>query len=480
MNKYILGIDLGTTNSFGCIYNDNKYNIIKNDNNEIFFPSIVEFNDNKGKVISSDYNLNCIKNIKRFIGNNKNQIEKIKLLLDLKFDYIIEDNIISVYNECENKYYTLEELNSLIIKKIVLNAEKQFNTSIKDVILTIPAYFDQIKRDSLLLSTKLAQVNCIKIINEPTAASIAYSLNYYNDIIILVFDFGGGTLDLSLVNIDENVIEVLNTQGDNYLGGEDFTKLIIDDVINEFENKNNIKFKNLIRIEKMKEIYKICDDFKCNLIDEININEFYGKINLRYSKKRNNISNLFLHLLEKVTNNLDIIFKSSEINKTDVDHIVLVGGSSKLIEINYLLKNYFNKELINNIDSNLVVVIGASIYGYQLKNPDNNISKDITLIDTLSISIGIESDNGLMNKIINKGTKLPTKSFKYFANEEDNQSELNINIYQGERELVKDNILVESFRLCNLKLKEKGKNIIKIEIKVDTNSMIDIIAYEKG
>ena len=487
MSNLVLGIDLGTTNSVAHIWDDNKYISIQNDKSNLF-PSIVEFTD-KGKIICNEkYNINnCIRNIKRFIGYDVDDINILNFLSNLNFTHELVDNKIKIFNKFENKYYTLEELNALILKKIITKANKQLNTNINDVIITIPTHFNQNQRDSVLLSTKLANLNCIRIINEPTAAALAYGLTYHNDVNILIFDLGGGTFDLSILNIDDGIYEVLNTQGDNLLGGQDFTKLILNDVINEFKIKNKfyILDDDIININ-MHDLLDMCEQFKCNKIDSIEINNFYNDnknniiLNLKYTKKRNEIGSLFNSLLIRIEDILNIILSSANISKNEINYIILVGGSTKLPEVRNMVSLFFEKELLCNLDPELVVSIGAAIQGYILNNSDSNFSQNLALIDIMPLSIGIESDDGQMTKIINKGTKLPIKKFKLFSNEEDNQQEVDIKVYQGERNLVKDNIMIGNFKLSNLKMKKKNTNIIRVEMRVDNNCMISITESEKG
>lgn len=486
MSKLVLGIDLGTTNSVASIWNGNSHTIIKNKNLD-YFPSIINFTEN-GKIICENSIESSIRNIKRFIGCNYDNIQILKMLSDINYDFEFKDSKILFYNKYEDKSYNIEELNSLILKRIVTVAKKQLNSDIKDVVITIPSHFNQIQRDSVLISAKLANLNCIRIINEPTAASLSYGLKYHNDVNLLVFDLGGGTLDITYLNVDDGIFEILKTTGDNLLGGEDFTKLIIQDVINNFKIDNkHFKLDDNVIKKKWNLLREKCEDFKCNKIDNIYIENFYDddnnniQLTLNYKRSRNSIKYLFDDKLKKIEDILDIFFTDENVSKDDINYIILVGGSSKLIEIRSLLEFYFKgKELMCTLNPDLVVSIGAAIQGYLISNPNEEFSKNIALVDILPLSIGIESDSGNMTKIVSKGSKLPITKTKYFTNDEDNQNEVDINIYQGEREFVKDNILIGNFKLQNLKLKRKNKNIIIVEINVDRNSMINITAFEKG
>ena len=326
MTEIILGIDLGTTNSVASIWDGNNYKIIKNGKSD-YFPSVIEFTEEGKKISKSNYDLkNSILNIKRLIGCNIENINLFKLFLDTNFDYKIINNVINFYNKYEEKYYTIEELNSLILKNIVGNAKEQLKIiDIKDIVITIPAHFGQIQRNSIITSCKLAKLNCLRIINEPVSAALTYGLTYHNDVNVLIFDLGGGTFDLSLLNIDEGLYEVIDTEGNNYLGGEDFTNAILKDVIRDFKDNNKYKLDDNMINKKLSILKNECNKFKCNKIDKIFIKEFYNDDNicldLIYKKKRNEINNLFIPLLNKISSHLDLLINKNNINIHDLCNI---------------------------------------------------------------------------------------------------------------------------------------------------------------
>lgn len=484
-SKLVLGIDLGTTNSVASYWDGTNYQLIKNKNSYLF-PSIIKF-EKHGKIVAKDYSSNVIRNFKRVVGKSPKNVDTLKLIGDLNYNINIENDNILFFNEYENKNYSIEELNSLILKKIKETAEKQLKDKINDVVISIPAHFDQIQRESILISAKISNLNCIRLVNEPTAAAISYGLNLHDDVNILVFDLGGGTFDISVLNVDEGILEVINTYGDNLLGGEDFTKILIRDAIDKFRNEN--KFYNLNENFYNKNYHILrdkCEEIKCNIKDNNSflIKDFYDdgskKLDLNYNISNNNLINLFNELFEKINSYLQKILSLCDLTKEDIHHVILVGGATKLIQIKFIVDSFFNKQSICTIDPDLVVSIGASILGYTINNPNNAFSSNLALVDILQLSIGIESDNGIMTKIINKGEKIPIKKYKYFTTEEDNQDEVIIKIYQGERINIIDNLLIGTFKLNNIQLKPKGAVIIKVEINVDNNGIISINASEKG
>ena len=484
MTKIILGIDLGTTKCIASYCKDNKYNLIMNDDNTHIFPSIINFTK-KGKEISLN-DINGIKNFKRFIRKKIENSEINNLCYQLNNNEIkIIDDAIYFFNIFENKYYTVEELNSLLLINIKTKAENQLNTKITDVIITIPAHFNNLQRESILLSSNIAKLNCLRLLNEPSAAAISYGLDMNEDINILVFDLGGGTLDLSILNIDNKIFEVLNTFGDNDLGGEDFTNILVNDAIDKFKEKNKLENLDNSYINKFL-LKKKCEFLKCNIKKEniINIENFYindnSKLNLEYSISENELEKLYEKLLNKIENYLNSILNMSNLEKSDIDYIILVGGGTKLKYIKFKVESFFKKNIINSINPDIVVSVGASILGYSLNNPTDYFSKNLTLIDVLPLSIGIESNNGLMTKIIEKGSKIPIFKHKYFKTERNDMSNVNIKIYQGERTLVNDNIQIGEFILDDINNNLDQNTIIKITIAIDSNSIITVTANEKG
>lgn len=479
----ILGIDLGTTNSVATYWDGKSYKIIKNKEKDTF-PSIIEFT-RQGKNISREDNENVIRNFKRVVGKLPTEPDTLKIIKDLNFNTNIEDDKILFFNPFEEKFYTIEELNSLILIRIKDFANKQLKTNVSKVVITIPAHFNQIQRESILVSAKLAGLNCIRLVNEPTAAAMSYGLNYHNDVNILIFDLGGGTFDLSILNIDEGFFEVLGTHGDNCLGGEDFTKVLVRDAINKFNSIN--KFYNIDQNILSKNISLLrnkCEELKVKGMNSFEIKDYYDdgkiKLDLKYQVNESEIKNLFNPLFEKITSYLDNILLLTNMSKQDLDHIILVGGATKSKDIKFVVESYFKKETLCNISPDLVVSIGAGILGFTINKPESSFSENIALVDVNPLSIGVESDDGMMTKIIKKGEKIPVTKYKYFTTEENNQKEVQIKIYQGERKFIKDNILIGNFILKDIVQKNKGEVVIKIEIGIDNNGVINVKASERG
>ena len=466
MFDIVLGIDLGTTNSVASYWDGKMIHYIKNINNSYIFPSVIEFAKNK-IIISEEGN---IKNIKLLIGNNKNNL----ILNNLKNNNKIKEDekTIYIYNNYEQKYYSLEELNYLILNNIRIKAENQLNKKIKDIVITIPAHFNQHQKESINKSIKLANLNCLRMITEPTASSLAYGLNIYNDINIFVIDIGGGTMDLSILNIDNGVFDVLATNGDNNFGGELFTNLILE-LIKTKTEYNNINYL-YNQAEKLKKNLKQINYIKINNNNINNNNNNNNKFNFLEIKKKE-IDDIFLKLFIKIKELIFKTLKLANLEINEIDNILLVGGFTKYNLLKVEIEKLFNKKINTNIDPDLIVSYGASIQGYILKNKFN---LDITLLDITSFSIGVECNNGSFCRIIKKGQKIPCKNIKYFKLDNEKEETIDINIYQGENNKIKNNILLGKYNIN--KTKKTETTIIKIIIFVNINNMINIKIEEKG
>ena len=485
----VLGIDFGTTNCVASYWCGSKAKFIKNDDGTYIFPSNIEFTKT-GKIISnSNNNYNKIRNIKLLIGRELDDVDVIKNLPDLYYKIKQQDDKILLLNKYENKYYTLEELNSLILKNIITKAEEQLECKISDVVVSIPAHFNQYQRESTLVAIQLAQLNCIRIINEPTAAAMAYGLQMHNDINIFVFDLGGGTLDLSILNIDDGVFEVIKTYGDNDIGGELFTRTILEYVLSKFRREYGIDMESKFNQLKLNDLKQQCEVIKTTMNAEKNHHfvEMIGfckkngeAIDLKIELTNDEIDNLFTPIFDKMTKYLEHILLISDMRKNDVDYVILVGGATKLKSLQFLIESFFRKKPICSINPDHVVSMGCAIQGFILKNPEDEFSKDIVLLDVAPLSIGVESDNGLMTKIIKKGSKIPVKKSKFFKTTSNDDEDVDIKVYQGERDLVTDNYKLCEFNLNNLCSVKNEQTIIKVSASIDVNGIIKIFASERG
>ena len=477
VDEVCLGIDLGTSNSCISIWRNNNVEIIPNKKGNKFIPSIISvLNDilyvgtpAKNQIMLN--NSNTIYETKRFIGKKFNDIS---VQNDKKFiTYNInEDNNGDIIICTNSKIYSPEDIACMILKELKYMAEDYLGYEIKDVIVTVPAYFNDLQRDATKIAADMAGLNCIRILNEPTAAALAYGIHHYatEEKYIIVYDLGGGTLDVSLLNICDGTYDVISSCGNTHLGGLDFDNRLYWYVLNQFLVKNNITNGNInmFSLQKLKtEVEYAKRQLSTNPTTKIAIKNFHENIDLCIVISKELFENICADLFMLCIKPLQDIIYNSGIEITDINEIVLVGGATKIPKIKKNIKQFVkshNKNIIINdsLNPDEVVCIGAAIQGYILKNPDNAFSSNITLLDSTPLSIGIETMGGVMFNIIDRGTHIPVKKTALFTTEKDNQTTIILKIYEGERQLTKDNYLVGQFELSGIEKLPKGCPKIKL------------------
>jgi len=504
-----LGIDLGTTNSCVAIWDEDtkSVQVIPDNNNNRTMPSIVSFNNFNyyvGHEAKKQQELNpenTFYEVKRLIGrniDNKNVVTDSKFLsYKIEKNYEKDENNIFICTNLSNcsrfkKRYTPEELSSIILSKIKDIANS--GTNVKEItkaVITVPAYFNNIQRKATQDAATIAGLDCIKIINEPTAAACAYGLEILSrnkniDLNVIVYDLGGGTLDVSLLNISNGIIEVLGCAGITHLGGSDFDNVLINYCISYFIKKNNIKMScdeiQLGPLEKQKlkiecEIIKIklsTNDFATLYIDNF-FNDLPLKIKISKTKFEELCSSLLLLCIEPIDN----VIKSSNLKTKDINEIILVGGGTRMPMIKRNISAYFgNKPLNDNINPDEVVACGAAIHGHTLCNKQSTISDNILLLDIISLSLGVETLNNLMNVVIPRNTTIPVSKKRKYTTCENNVDTVEIKIFEGERELTKDNFLIGSFKLEGIEKELRGIPEIEVTFNVDANGIVNILAQD--
>ena len=370
------------------------------------------------------------------------------------------------------------------LTNIYLNRDNQ-NIS---AVITIPAYFNDAQRNATQNAAKIAGINCIRMINEPTAAALAYGIlgnKSDEERNIIVYDMGGGTLDVSLLNIDEGIFEVLATTGNSYLGGEDFTKEIYTYCVNTFKHDNEINNQQKIKIHqyKLKELKEKCEEAKINLsyLDktEIKVSNFWGSVDLNIELTQAKFQEISQELLSKALEPVHEIMEVDHgISKDEITDVLLVGGSTKIPVIQFMLHNYFNIKPSFSNNPDYIVASGAAIQGHLLTSKTNPFSDEIVLVDVIPLSLGVSTMNGVFTPIIERNTTIPVKKVERFTTDTDNETEIEIKIYEGERKLVKDNNLIGSFILSNIEKAKKGVPIIEISLNVDVNGIINVTAKD--
>lgn len=510
LDNLCLGIDFGTTNSCLSVWYKNKPIIINDIDGGEIIPTVIEINSDK-KIIGKEAYLR--KNIFDTNNNNFNKkniflIYEIKKLLGKKFSELNKrqidilayelrpdenDNITIIDNENLKIYYP-EEIAAHLFMSFKLKTEMFLSNKfdreivIGNAVISVPAYFNKNQRQIIKNSAEYAGLNVLRLINEPTAAAICYGLNKSNKIDglnIIVYDFGGGTLDVSLLNINNEIYEVLGSCGNNNLGGSDFDNKIMEYVLKEFIKTNSeINYEKLISDiseNSLQKLKYLCEQAKITLSEHLNtkikIDEFYLNKNLTVNLSRETFCEICQDLLRITVKPVSDLLTLCEKNKTDIDEIIMVGGMTRVPIIRHNIERFFNKDVNCSINPDNVVSIGTSIQGYMLLN-SKSVQDKLLLIDRTSLSIGVETSGGIMDVLIPRGSIIPIKKTKKYSTDTDFIDSINIKIYEGERKFTKDNYLIGNFILSGIEKQKKGIPSIQITFSIDTDGIIKIYAED--
>jgi heat shock protein 1/8 len=506
-----LGIDFGTTNSCLSIWHNNNHIIITDYDGSNIIPTVIEIN-NQTKIIgkeaylrksifektntdTNNINIFLVYEIKKLLGKKYSELNKNNIDI-LAYTLIADENDnIKIYDENSQKYYFPEEIAIQLFLSFKLRSEiflsQKFNKqiNIKNTIISVPAYFNKNQREIIKTCAELANFNVLRMINEPTAAALCYGIgkNSTETKNILVYDLGGGTLDISLLTISDGVYEVLGSCGNSNLGGSDFDKCIMEYCITEFINNKNIENINInefiknIKEESLQKLKFLCEQAKItltlNLFAMIKINNFYNNKDLLIKLSREKFNEICSDLINIAIRPIDEVLSFCELEKKDVDEIIMVGGMTRIPIIRYNVERYFNKEVNTSIDPDNVVSIGASIHGYMILN-NCNINDKLLLIDRTSLSVGVETSGGIMDVIIPRGTIIPIKKTRKYTTDTDYVDMIDIKIYEGERKLTKDNFLIGEFKLTGIEKEKRGIPEILITFEIDSNGINKIKAED--
>ena len=479
-----VGIDLGTTNSCIAVMEGGKPTVITNSEGSRTTPSVVAITKKGERLVGQLAKRqaalnpeNTIYSIKRFIGRKYGEVESERKIVS----YIVKkgrNDLVEV--EMGGKSYTPEEVSAMILQKLKTDAESYLGTKITDAVITVPAYFNDAQRQATKNAGKIAGLNVLRIINEPTAASLAYGLDKKKEEKILVFDLGGGTFDVSILEVGEGVFEVKASHGDMHLGGDDYDDRIMNYVADEFQKEQGIDLRKdrqaLQRLIEASEKAKV----ELSSVMETNISlpfitaDANGPKHLEVKITRAKFEQLTADLTNRCKEPLEKALKDSGLKASDIDEVILVGGATRMPVIQQLVRDYVGKEPNKSVNPDEVVAVGAAIQAGVLKGD----VKDVVLLDVTPLSLGIETLGGVMTKLIEKNTTIPTKKSEIFTTAADNQTSVDIHVLQGEREMARDNKTIGRFRLDGIPPAPRGVPQIEVTFDIDANGIVNVSAKD--
>ena len=484
----VIGIDLGTTNSCVSIMEGTQAKVLENAEGARTTPSVVAFTDNDEKLIGQPAKRQAVTNpentifaVKRLIGRNFED-PSVKKDIETSPFKIVNSEKGDAWIEAKGQKYSPSQISAFVLQKMKETAEKYLGQEVSKAVITVPAYFNDAQRQATKDAGKIAGLEVLRIINEPTAASLAYGLDKKSNKKIAVYDLGGGTFDVSILELGDGVFEVKSTNGDTFLGGEDFDNTIVEYLLNEFKKESGIDLKSdklaLQRLKEAAEKAKI--ELSSAAQTEINLPfitaDKTGPKHINLKMTRAKLEALVEDLISRTIPPCKTALKDAGLSPSDISEVVLVGGMTRMPKVIEEVKNFFGKEPNKSVNPDEVVAMGAAIQAGVLQGD----VKDVLLLDVTPLSLGIETLGGVSTKLIEKNTTIPTKKSQVFSTAEDNQPAVSIRVLQGEREMASDNKILGNFELVGIAPAPRGVPQIEVTFDIDANGIVNVSAKDKG